>query len=106
MFLYLFTPFPHRTSNPVSSAQEVVQKFKEIDQDGSGKIDKEEALAGLRTLKTATGRELDPKEIDFFIDTTVDDDGQIDLGSFTSLLYRLRLYKAPAPGKDVKFKKL
>jgi len=55
-------------------------------------------------LKTATGRELDPKEIDFFIDTTVDENGQIDLAAFLNLLYRLRLYKAPPPPKDMKIK--
>lgn len=85
-------------------AQEVVAKFKEIDADGSGKIDKNEAVEGLKTLKTATGRPLDPKEIDFFIDTTTDEEGHIDLGAFTNLLYRLRLYNAPPPPKDVKLK--
>lgn len=85
-------------------AQEVVNKFKEIDADGSGKIDRDEAREGLKSLKTATGRPLDPKEIDFFIETTTDDDGQIDLGAFTNLLYRLRLYNAPPPPKDVKLK--
>lgn len=100
----LYYPFCDRGSNPVSSAQEVIQAFKDIDKDGSGKIDKQEALEGLKTLKTATGRNLDPKEIDFFIETTSDDDGQIDLGAFTNLLYRLRLYNAPPPPKDVKLK--
>ncbi|XP_052805634.1 calcium-binding protein NCSA-like isoform X2 [Mya arenaria] len=85
-------------------AQEVVQKFKDIDADGSGKIDVNEAKEGLKTLKTATGRDLDPKEIEFFIETTADDDGQIDLGAFTNLLYRLKLYNAPPPPKDVKLK--
>lgn len=96
--------FCDRNSNPVCSAKEVVDKFKEIDKDGSGKIDRNEACEGLKSLKTATGRPLDPKEIDFFIETTSDDEGQIDLGSFTSLLYRLRLYNAPPPPKDVKIK--
>ncbi|KAL4228843.1 hypothetical protein ACF0H5_011884 [Mactra antiquata] len=91
-------------SNPVCSAKEVVEKFKEIDADGSGRIDKEEAREGLKSLKTATGRPLDPKEIEFFIETTSDDDGQIDLGSFTNLLYRLRLYKAPPPPQNMKLK--
>ncbi|XP_053409016.1 uncharacterized protein LOC123561622 isoform X2 [Mercenaria mercenaria] len=85
-------------------AHEVVEKFKEIDADGSGKIDRNEAVEGLLKLKTATGRPLDPKEVDFFIETTSDDDGQINLGSFTNLLYRLRLYNAPPPPKDVKIK--
>ena len=86
------------------SAQEVVKKFKEIDADGSGKIDVEEAKEGLKTLKTATGRDLDPKEIEFFITTTADDGGQIDLASFTNLLARLRLYNAPPPPSNMKIK--
>ncbi|KAK3609868.1 hypothetical protein CHS0354_015060 [Potamilus streckersoni] len=84
------------------NAQEVVNKFQELDQDGSGKLDVNEARAGLKTLKTATGRSLEDKEIDFFVQTTAGEDGTIDLGSFTSLLYRLKLYNSPAPPKDVK----
>ena len=79
------------------SAQEIVQKFKELDADGSGKLELEEAREGLKSIKTATGRGLVDKEIEFFIQTTAGDDGVIDLGQFTSLLYRLKLYKAPAP---------
>lgn len=81
-----------------------MQKFKEIDKDHSGKIDVSEAKEGLKSLKTATGRDLDPKEVEFFIETTSDETGQIDLGAFTNLLYRLRLYNAPPPPKDVKLK--
>ena len=94
-FFFTFVP---------SSAKEVVEKFKEIDKDGSGKLDAEEAKEGLKNLKTATGRPLDPKEIDFFLETTVGDDGQIDLGAFTGLLYRLRLYNAPPPPASMKIK--
>ncbi|KAL8582499.1 hypothetical protein ACOMHN_065887 [Nucella lapillus] len=78
-------------------AQEIVAKFTELDVDGSGKLEKEEAREGLKTIKTATGRGLVDKEIDFFIQTTAGDDEVIDLGQFTNLLYRLKLYKAPAP---------
>ncbi|KAK7092599.1 parvalbumin beta 1-like [Littorina saxatilis] len=78
-------------------AQEIVHKFKELDADGSGKLDVEEAKAGLQKIQTATGRGLVDKEIEFFIKTTAGDDGVIDLGQFTNLLYRLKLYKAPAP---------
>lgn len=80
-------------------AQEVINKFKEIDTDGSGKLDVEEAKEGLKTLKTATGRNLEEKEIDFFLNSSKGEDGQIDLGAFTNLLYTLKLYKAPAPKK-------
>lgn len=81
----------------VCSAQEVIAKFKELDADGSGKLDGEEAKEGLKTLKTATGRNLEEKEIDFFLKSAVAEDGLIDLGAFTNLLYTLKLYKAPAP---------
>uniref|UniRef100_A0A0B6Z0P6 EF-hand domain-containing protein n=1 Tax=Arion vulgaris TaxID=1028688 RepID=A0A0B6Z0P6_9EUPU len=77
-------------------AQEIVTKFKELDQDGSGQLDPDEARVGLRQLKTATGRLLTDKEVEFFIDTA-GDNGVIDLGQFTNLLYRLKLYTAPAP---------
>lgn len=80
-----------------TSAQEIVTKFKELDTDGSGKLEMEEARQGLKAIKTATGRGLVDKEVDFFIKTTAGDDGVIDLGQFTNLLYRLKLYNAPAP---------
>ncbi|XP_052803749.1 uncharacterized protein LOC128235141 [Mya arenaria] len=79
--------------------QEVIAKFKEIDADGSGKLDADEAKEGLKSLKTATGRNLEEKEIEFFLKSAVGEDGLIDLGAFTNLLYTLKLYKAPAPKK-------
>lgn len=78
-------------------AQEIVTKFKELDKDGSGQLEVNEAREGLRALKTATGRGLVDKEVEFFIQTTAGDNGVIDLGQFTNLLYRLKLYQAPAP---------
>ncbi|KAL8563812.1 hypothetical protein ACOMHN_061936 [Nucella lapillus] len=78
-------------------AQDIVEKFKALDTDGSGKLEAAEAQEGLKAVKTATGRGLVDKEIEFFIKTTAGDDGVIDLGQFTNLLYRLKLYKAPAP---------
>ena len=86
----------------VCSCKEVVNAFKQMDCDGSGKLDAEEAREGLKALKTATGRPLDPKEIDFFIQTASGEDGQMDLGAFTNLMYRLKLYDAPPPPKNVK----
>ena len=87
MFIFLF----------FYRAQQIIEKFKEIDKDGSGKIDANEAQEGLKALQTGTGRTLEQKEVEFFIKTTSGDDGQIDLGAFTNLLYRLKLYNAPAP---------
>ena len=78
-------------------AQAIIEKFKELDADGSGKLDVAEAQEGLKSLQTATGRTLVEKEVEFFIKTTSGEDGLIDLGAFTNLLYRLKLYNAPAP---------
>ena len=86
----------------IFSAKEVVEEFKKIDRDGSGKLDVDEAREGLQHIKTATGRTLDPKEIEFFIQTASGEDGQMDLGAFTNLLYRLKLYQSPPPPKNVK----
>jgi Ca2+-binding EF-hand superfamily protein len=77
-------------------AQEIVAKFREMDTDHSGQLDSEEAREALKQLKTGTGRNLTDREIDFFIDTA-GNDGLIDLGHFTNLLYRLKLYNAPPP---------
>ncbi|KAL5010852.1 hypothetical protein ScPMuIL_013157 [Solemya velum] len=83
-----------------ANAQAIVTKFQELDADGSGKLDLEEARAGLQSMKTATGRALEDKEIDFFLQTTAGEDNVIDLGHFTNLLYRLKLYKSPPPPKE------
>lgn len=80
-----------------TQAQAIIEKFKELDADGSGKLDVAEAQEGLKSLQTATGRTLVEKEVEFFIKTTSGEDGLIDLGAFTNLLYRLKLYNAPAP---------
>ena len=77
----------------------MINKFKEIDADGSGKLDSDEAKEGLRSLKTATGRNLEEKEIEFFMKSCKGEDGLIDLGQFMNLLYTLKLYKAPPPKK-------
>ncbi|XP_025081568.1 calcium-binding protein LPS1-beta-like [Pomacea canaliculata] len=78
-------------------AQEIVKKFQELDKDGSGKLEQEEAIQGLKDIKTGAGRGLVDKEIEFFMKTTAGDDGVIDLAQFTNLLYRLKLYNAPPP---------
>lgn len=80
-----------------TQAQAIIEMFKELDADGSGKLDVAEAQEGLKSLQTATGRTLVEKEVEFFIKTTSGEDGLIDLGAFTNLLYRLKLYNAPAP---------
>ncbi|XP_041372404.1 uncharacterized protein LOC121385697 [Gigantopelta aegis] len=80
---------------------DIVAKFQEIDKDGSGRLDVEEAREGLKSLKTATGRTLTDREIEFFIQTTGSDDKSIDLGHFTNLMYRLKLYKADAPTTNI-----
>lgn len=85
-----------------NSAHAIVEKFKEIDADNSGKLDAEEARKALEELKTGTDRNLEEQEIDFFIKTSSGDDGVIDLGQFVNMLFRLKMYKVDAPEKGVK----
>ena len=48
-------------NNNLDSANEIVARFRELDVDGSGQLDGEEARVGLREMKTATGRNLSEK---------------------------------------------
>jgi len=64
----------------------MVDKFKELDKDGSGKLDSTEATEGLK----AHG--MGDKEIEFFISTSTGDDGLIDIGQFAGLLFKLKMY--------------
>ncbi|XP_050405637.1 troponin C [Patella vulgata] len=86
------------------SAHDIVEKFKEMDKDGSGMLEYEEAVEALKSLKTATGRNLEELEIEFFMKTMGVENGIINLGDFTNLLHRLKLYKTPAPKKGMKLK--
>jgi Ca2+-binding EF-hand superfamily protein len=70
-----------------------VKRFEEMDKDGSGKLDPEEARTGLKTMKTASGRPFEDREIDFFLKSNTGDDGMIDLGRFVQMLFRLKMYK-------------
>ncbi|KAK3105843.1 hypothetical protein FSP39_006990 [Pinctada imbricata] len=84
------------------SAHEILDKFHALDTDRSGKLDKEEARKGLEQMKTGTGRNLEEKEIEFFLKTTSDENGMIDLGMFVSLFTRLKLYTSAPPPKNAK----
>lgn len=84
------------------SAAEMLNKFHELDADRSGKLDQQEAKEGLELMTTATGRKLDPREIEFFLKTASDDEGFIDIGKFVSLFKRLKVYDSPAPPKNAK----
>lgn len=64
----------------------MVEKFKELDKDGSGKLDVSEATEGLK------GHGMGDKEIEFFINTSIGDDGLIDIGQFAGLLFKLKVY--------------
>jgi len=64
----------------------MVEKFKLLDKDGSGKLDVEEAKVGLKE------HNMGEKEIDFFISTSTGEDGQIDIGQFAGLLLKLKVY--------------
>jgi hypothetical protein len=65
----------------------MIDKFKELDADQSGKLDVAEAKAGLLTMG------LGEKEIDFFIKSSQGKDGLIDIGAFGNLLFRLKVYQ-------------
>ncbi|XP_063425263.1 uncharacterized protein LOC134708553 [Mytilus trossulus] len=85
-----------------TNAADVVARFHELDKDNSLKLDGDEARAGLESMVTGTGRKLDEKEIEFFLMTACDNTGAIDLGMFSNLLYRLKLYKSEPPKKGQK----
>ena len=73
----------------------MVKKFQELDVDGSGKLDADEARAGLKEVTVDGDHKLEDREIDFFIQTSIGDDKLIDLGHFCNLLFRLKVYKPP-----------
>ena len=64
----------------------MVDKFKALDKDGSGKLDVEEAKEGLKS------HGMGDKEIEFFINTSSGEDGLIDIGEFAGLLLKLKVY--------------
>ena len=73
-------------------AREMVQKFEEMDKDGSGQLDLEEAKLGLKSLMVG-GRQLEDREIDFFLNSSVNESGQVDIGHFANLLFKLKVYE-------------
>lgn len=64
-----------------------------LDTDGSGKLDMDEARKGMAEMRTGCGKTLDDKELEFFLKTSADDNGMIDMGAFVGLLHRLKVYK-------------
>ena len=76
----------------MDSAQVMVKKFEEMDADGSGKLDVDEARAGLKSIDMK-GRTLEDREIDFFLKSSIGDDNMIDLGHFAGLLFKLKVYE-------------
>jgi len=64
----------------------MVEKFKSLDKDGSGKLDIAEATEELK----AHG--MGEKEIEFFVNSSSGDDGLIDIGEFAGLLLKLKMY--------------
>ena len=64
----------------------MVDRFKALDKDGSGKLDVTEATEGLKE------HNMGEKEIEFFINTSKGEDGLIDIGAFAGLLLKLKVY--------------
>jgi len=64
----------------------MVEKFQSLDKDGSGRLDVSEAAEGLKS------HGLGDKEVEFFINSSSGDDGQIDIGEFAGLLLKLKVY--------------
>ena len=71
----------------ICSAKDMVEKFQALDKDGSGKLDVAEAAEGLK----AHG--MGEKEVEFFINSSSGEDGQIDIGEFAGLLLKLKVYE-------------
>jgi len=69
------------------SAKDIVEKFKALDKDGSGKLDVSEATEELKS------HGMGEKEIEFFINSSSGDDEQIDIGEFAGLLLKLKVYE-------------
>ena len=44
-------------------------------------------------FRIIAGRKLEEREVDFFIRSSVDEQGQIDLGHFAGLLNSLKMYE-------------
>jgi len=65
----------------------MVEKFKALDKDGSGKLDVAEASEELK----AHG--MGEKEVEFFVTSSSGDDGLIDIGEFAGLLLKLKVYE-------------
>jgi len=87
--------FQHFYSIVGGIATDIANKFKELDKDESGKLDPEEARAGLKSVVFDGGRHLTDDEIEFFLRTTVGEDNQLNLGRFAILLHRLKLHEKP-----------
>jgi len=68
------------------SAQDMVDKFKALDKDGSGKLDVNEAAIGMKE------HNMGEKEIEFFLNSSQGEDGLIDIGQFAGLLLKLKVY--------------
>ena len=70
----------------------MVQKFNKMDKNDSGQLDLEEAKVGLKSFMVG-GRQLEDREIDFFLNSSANESGQVDIGHFANLLLKLKVYE-------------
>ena len=70
----------------------MVAKFKALDKDGSGKLDVAEATEGMKESN------LGEKEMEFFLNSSIGEDGMIDIGQFATLLFKLKVYDESQDG--------
>ncbi len=80
-------------------ASDMVKKFEELDKEKKGKLTKDEAWNGLKTMRSAMGQPLNDSDIQLLLKPSLGEDDMVDLGNFATLLFRLKLYKPPVKGK-------
>ncbi|XP_005113272.2 uncharacterized protein LOC101858468 [Aplysia californica] len=75
-----------------ANAHEMIELFRQLEQDGSGTIDIERAFEAMRSVDSGKGR-LSEEEIEMFLKTTAGESKEIDLHKFLNMMCRLKVYR-------------